>query len=185
MAVNTKFRYYVKYVGGLTSYVDQSEGVLSLSDNYLEFKGKKFGFSFSAKQIIDVTTSETDDTAKAVGTYLAIGLMGFAATRSMTKDRIMKVVYSDDHGNLQSPAFKFLPQSAKEVGFIQDARSKLLALKQTFNVSTTTEAKPPQVSIKADSDESGSTGEIFCDQCGNKNRAEAKFCKKCGAKLVN
>ncbi len=168
MPIHKESKYNVKYLSGSILYSEPSDGILSITDQVLGFNCKRFQFSVSLEKIVDVATSETDDVTKAVGTYVALGMIGLAATRNMNKNRVMKVVYKDESGYLRALEFKFLPNTVKEVGFMEEARVKLAALIKNINSNASTEQLPT----------------ITCKFCGAQNNSNALFCKKCGQKTV-
>ncbi len=117
--------YSAQYLQGFALYHEQTEGLLTINQASLVFKTQSWQFDVPLERIFDLTISETDDTKKAIGGYLALGMMGVAATRSMSKIRVMKVTFVDAGGMLQSPEFRFLPKSAKEVDFIHEAAAEI------------------------------------------------------------
>lgn len=198
-----EFKYAVKYLGGIAQNPTPIEGSLALSGNLLTFSQVNNIINIPIETVVDITTTETDDTVKAVGSYVALGMFGLAATRSMSKNRVMRIVFKNQQGDLQTPDFKFLPKNVKEVNFIEDARLKLIAKRQKNNVQyppiNSTENKEQQCKSCGSNNNSNAlfckrcghalddkkeqTNSVFCDQCGSSNRAEAKYCRKCGLKL--
>ncbi len=117
--------YFVKYMGGSTLYAGQSEGLLEVGEEGVEFKGQNLKFKVPIELIIDVTTSESDDPKKAAASYVALGMLGPAVTRSMSKIRIMRITFADSVNGLQMPEFRFLPKSINEVEFMEEAAAAL------------------------------------------------------------
>jgi hypothetical protein len=127
-------KYLVKYVGGMALYPQTTDGSLTINETSLEFSSEGLNFKIPTEQIVDIATTETDDIKKAAGSYIALGMAGLAATRSMAKIRLMKVTFKDIMGDLQSPEFRFLPQTVKEVSFYQEVANELNTLRQNGNV---------------------------------------------------
>lgn len=173
--------YRVKYLGGMTLFHEQSEGVLSIDEQKTEFKGRKFNFMIPIRQIIDVTTQETDDAAKALGSYIfGLGMFGVAATRSMNKIRVMTVVFKDSMGVSQKPKFRFLPRNAKEVKFIKEAAEKLTNLSR---MNTQNLVKPELEETKAEiNTQKGVIVKIRCLRCRNLFDETLKSCPRCGTR---
>lgn len=122
-------KYFVKYLAGVAFY-EESDGFLVVSDKALEFNARKFRFSIPIEHIVEVKTAETDDAAKGVGSFIAFGIIGAIATKSMSKNRDMRVFYKDDKGVLQKAEFRFLPRTVKEVYFMDEAAAKITDAKQ-------------------------------------------------------
>ena len=127
--------YFVKYLGGVALYPEPNEGALIINEKTLEFNAKRLNFKIPIEQIVDIATVEADDLKKAAGSYLALGMIGLAATRDMSKVRLMKVTFRDIMGGLQSPEFRFLPKSVKETNFYQEAANELKRLRQNSATS--------------------------------------------------
>jgi hypothetical protein len=117
--------YLVKYLGGAAAYPGENDGVLTIDEAALVFKGKRLEFKVPIEKIVDVATAQTDDMTKAVGSYLALGMLGVASTRSMSKNRTLKVSFEDQQGGVQRPEFRFLPRTIKEANFNEEAAAEL------------------------------------------------------------
>lgn len=181
----------MKYLGGVALYHEQSEGFLFVNEKALEFTAKKFSFNVPIEQIMDVKTKETDDAAKAVGSYLALGMLGLAATRSMSKIRVMTVVFKNSAGLLQKAQFRFLPRFNKEVKFMGEAAAKLTGMRRNLaetqkknELPSVQESIPESTVEMTKQSENDSKKEVIvkvrCLKCRQLFDETFPFCPYCG-----
>ena len=175
MANPPALKYSVKYLGGHSSYSNQSNGslfVLGEPQNKVIFESPNFKFDILAEKLKDVKITS--------GKYLDPGMalmIGVAALLVKSEQKALLIQFEDSHGIQQTPTFQFNVSTKRELETLPEQ-----AYANINNLFAN--AKKNMVLLQPEqrsSNEKATT--FFCKYCGFKNDLDALWCESCGKKV--